>query len=177
VAAHERPFAVIQWAGLCQDLRGPVCMPTAQEGSRAGRQRRGNWICWSDSLRRATGAGVVADHGGPSNRLKPLQASQLVTAGVGKSELSVVGGPVTKQAVRLRIVPSKGRPREVVPFDAGAQFPVNFYVVFFLEPAKTAWMPERVIAYDKAGRRIAECWAITGSGNACDRPQGAPQPP
>jgi hypothetical protein len=136
-----------------------------------------NWICWSDSLREAAGAGVVADHGGPSNRLKPLQASNLASASVGKNELSVVGGPVTKQAVRLRIVPRKGRPLEVVPFDAGAQFPVNFYAVFYLEPAKTAWMPERVIAYDKAGRRIAECWATTRTGDVCDRPQGAPQPP
>jgi hypothetical protein len=136
-----------------------------------------SWMCWSDGLFEGNGAYILAKHGGPADRLKALQASQLATASVGKSELSVVGGPVTKQAVRLRIVPRKGRPLELVPFDAGAQFPVNFYAGFFLQPKKTAWMPERVIAYDKTGRRIAECWATTGSGNACDRPQGAPQPP
>ena len=136
-----------------------------------------NWICWSDSLREAAGAGIIAEHGGPSDRLKLLQASQLATTSVGKSELSVIGGHVTKQAVRLRIVPRKGPPLEVVPFAVGAQFPVNFYAGFFLEPRKTAWMPERVIAYDKTGRRIAECWAATREGNVCDRPTGAPQPP
>lgn len=64
-----------------------------------------NWICWSDGLFKGSGAAIIGEHGGPSNRLKPLQASQLATASVGTSELSVVGGPVTKQAVRLRIVP------------------------------------------------------------------------
>ena len=136
-----------------------------------------NWICWSDSLGEATGAGIIAEHGGPSDRLTLLQASQLATAGVAKSELSVIGGPVTKQATRLRIVPRTGRALELVPFDAGPEFPVNFYAGFFLEPNKTAWMPERVIAYDKTGRRIAECWANTRDGNTCDRPKGAPQPP
>jgi hypothetical protein len=136
-----------------------------------------NWICWSDGLFEGSGATVLAEHGGPSDRLKLLQASQLATASVGKRELSVVGGPVAKQAVRLRIVPRQGRPLEVVPFDAGAQIPVNFYAGFFLHPKKTAWMPERVIAYDRSGRRIAECWAATREGNTCDRPKGAPQPP
>jgi hypothetical protein len=136
-----------------------------------------NWICWSDSLREAAGGGIIAEHGGPSDRLTLLQASQLATAGVANSELSVIGGPVTKQATRLRIVPRTGRPIELVPFDAGPEFPVNFYAGFFLEPNKTAWMPERVIAYDKTGRRIAECWANTRDGNTCDRPKGAPQPP
>jgi hypothetical protein len=136
-----------------------------------------NWICWSDSLREATGAGIIAEHGGPSDRLTLLQASHLATASVANSELSVIGGPVTKQATRLRIVPRTGRALELVPFDAGPAFPVNFYAGFFLQPNKTAWMPERVIAYDKSGRRIAECWANTRDGNTCDRPKGAPQPP
>jgi hypothetical protein len=136
-----------------------------------------NWICWSDSLREATGAGIIAEHGGPSDRLTLLQASHLATASVANSELSVIGGPVTKQATRLRIVPRTGRALDLVPFDAGPEFPVNFYAGFFLEPNKTAWMPERVIAYDKSGRRIAECWAATRDGNTCDRPKGAPQPP
>ena len=61
---------------------------------------------------------------------------------------------------------------------AGAEGALGgLYAGFYLQPAKTAWMPERVVAYDKAGHRIAECWATTGEGNACDRPQGAPQPP
>jgi hypothetical protein len=192
VEVHVGPFQGVDRAGMVRDATTAIkgCDGGTVE-VRAWAQALGktwllaakppppgkNWLCWSDSLREAAGAGVVADHGGPSDRLKLLQASQLATAGVGKSELSVVGGPVTKQAVRLRIVPHKGQPLEVVPFAAGAQFPVNFYAVFYLEPAKTAWMPERVVAYDKTGRRIAECWATTREGDVCDRPQGAPQPP
>jgi hypothetical protein len=111
------------------------------------------------------------------NRLKLLQASQLASTIAGKGELAVVGGPVTRQAVRLRILFRHGPPIDLVPMEVGSQFPVKFYAVFYLQPAKTAWMPERVVAYDQAGRRIAECWATTGQGNVCDRPQGAPQPP
>ena len=35
-----------------------------------------------------------------------------------------------------------------MPLELGLQFPVKFYAVFYLQPAKTAWMPERVVAYD-----------------------------
>ena len=62
---------------------------------------------------------------------------------------------------------------DVVPLEVGPQFPVKFYAVFYLQPAKTAWMPARVVAYNQAGRKIAECGAATGPGNACG-PQGAP---
>jgi hypothetical protein len=192
VKVHVGPFQGVDRAGMVRDVTTAIkgCDGGTAE-VRAWAQALGktwllaakppppgkNWMCWSDSLREAAGAGIIANHGGPSDRLKLLQASQLASYSVAKSELSVVGGPVTKQAVRLRIVPQKGRLLEVVPFDAGARFPVNFYAGFFLEPRKTAWMPERVIAYDKTGRRIAECWATTGEGNVCDRPRSAPQPP
>jgi hypothetical protein len=136
-----------------------------------------NWICWSDGLWQKNGAAVLGGHGGSKNRLKLLQASQLSETIRGKGELAVVGGPVTRQAVRLRILFRNGPPIDLVPLDLGPQFPVKFYAVFYLQPAKTAWRPERVVAYDKAGHRIAECWATTGQGNVCDRPQGAPQPP
>jgi hypothetical protein len=136
-----------------------------------------NWICWSDGLWDKGGGAVFGSHGGSKNRLKLLQASQLSDTIRGKGELAVVGGPVTRQAVRLRILFRNGPAIDLVPRDAGPQFPVKFYAVFYLQPAKTAWMPERVVAYDKAGHPIAECWATTGQGNVCDRPQGAPQPP
>ena len=89
----------------------------------------------------------------------------------------MVGGPVTRQAVRLRILFRNGPPIDLVPLELGPQFPVKFYAVFYLQPAKTAWMPERVVAYDTVGHRIAECYAATGEGDVCDRPPGAPQPP
>ena len=135
-----------------------------------------NWICWSDALFSNRGS-LFAAHGGSKERLKLLQASRLSEPIAGKGELAVVGGPVTRQAVRLRILFRNGSAMDVVPLEVGPQFPVKFYAVFYLQPAKTAWMPERVVAYDQAGRKIAECWATTGEGNVCDRPPGAPQPP
>ncbi|HEY6708253.1 MAG TPA: hypothetical protein VJB61_11760, partial [Actinomycetota bacterium] len=54
------------------------------------------------------------------------------------------------------------------------QFLVKFYAVFSLQPAKTAWMPELVVANDKAGRRIAERWATTGRGTSVAAPKAAP---
>jgi hypothetical protein len=136
-----------------------------------------NWICWSDGLWDKGGGGLFGSHGGSKNRLKLLQASQLSQTIRGKGELAVVGGPVTRQAVRLQIQFRNGPTIDLVPLEVGPQFPVKFYAVVYLQPAKTAWMPERVVAYDKAGRKIAECWATTGEGNVCDRPAGAPQPP
>jgi hypothetical protein len=136
-----------------------------------------NWICWADGLWSKNGGSLFGGHGGSKNRLKLLQASQLGDPIAGTGELAVVGGPVTRQAVRLRLLFRNGPAMDVVPLDAGPQFPVKFYAVFYLQPAKTAWMPERVVAYDKTGHPIAECYATTGEGNVCDRPQGAPQPP
>jgi hypothetical protein len=136
-----------------------------------------NWICWSDGLWDKRGAALFGGHGGSKNRLKLLQASQLAMTIRGKGELAVVGGPVTRQAVRLRILFRNGPTIDLEPLEVGPQFPVKFYAVSYLQPAKTAWMPERVVAYNQAGRKIAECWATTGQGNVCDRPAGAPQPP
>jgi hypothetical protein len=135
-----------------------------------------NWICWSDGLFGSRGS-LLGGHGGSKNRLKLLQASKLAMPIAGKGELAVIGGPVTRQAVRLRVLFRNGPAIDLVPLEVGFQFPVKFYAVFYLQPAKTAWMPERVVAYDKAGRRIAECYAATREGDVCDRHEGAPQPP
>ena len=136
-----------------------------------------DWICWADGLWQKNGAILYAGHGGSKDRLKLLQASQLGDLIAGKGELAAVAGPVTRQAVRLRVLFRNGPPIDVVPLDIGPQFPVKFYAVFYLQPAKTAWMPERVVAYDNAGHRIAECYTTTREGDVCDRPPGAPQPP
>lgn len=135
-----------------------------------------NWICWSDGLWDRGGGALFGGHGGSKNRLELLQASQLSQTIRGRGELAVIGGPVTRQAARLRILFRNGPAIDLVPLDAGPQFPVKFYAVAYLQPAKTAWMPERVVAYDKTGRRIAECYATTREGDVCDRPPGAPQP-
>jgi hypothetical protein len=136
-----------------------------------------NWICWSDGLWTKGGAAQFGGHGGAKDRLKLLQASHQSQIIRGKGELAVVGGPVTRQAVRLTVLFRNAPPIDLVPLDAGPQFPVKFYAVFYLQPAKTAWRPERVVAYDQAGHRIAECYTTTREGDVCDRPPGAPQPP
>jgi hypothetical protein len=192
VQLHVGPFTIPDRFGMVSDVTSAMegCNGGAAE-VRAWAQVLGetwllaakeplpgrNWICWSDGLIDKKGGSLFGSHGGSSNRLKLLQASQMSDTIAGKGELAAGGGPVTRQAVRLRILFRNGRPIDLVPFDAGPQFAVNFYAVFYLQPAKTAWRPERVVAYDKAGHRIAECWTTTGEGNACDRPQGAPQPP
>jgi hypothetical protein len=137
-----------------------------------------DWVCWSDGLFGSTGS-RFGGHGGSKDRLKLLQASRLSMPIEGKGELEVIGGAVTRQAVRLRILFQIGPPIDLVPLDAGPQFPVKFYAVFYLQSAMTTCMPERVVAYDKAGHRIAERWATTTGqgGNVCDRPQGGRQPP
>jgi hypothetical protein len=136
-----------------------------------------NWICWSDGFSSPRGGGSFGGHGGSKNRLKLLQASRLRDTIAGNGELVVIGGPVTRQAVRLRILFPKGPAIDLEPLEVGSQFPVKFYAVAFLRPAKPAGGPERVVAYDKAGRKIAECWPDTQQGNVCVRPPGAPQPP
>jgi hypothetical protein len=128
-----------------------------------------DWICWSDGLWDRGGGAVFGAHGGSKDRLDPLQASELSQTIAGKGVLSVVGGPVTRKAVRLRILfRDRAPPIDLVPVDLGAQFPVKFYAVVYLQPAKTAWMPERVVAYDRAGGKLAECWAATRQGDVCD---------
>jgi hypothetical protein len=136
-----------------------------------------NWICWSDGFSGPRGGGAFAGHGGSKNRLKLLQASRLRDTIAGNGELVVIGGPVTRQAVRLRILVPKGPAIDLEPLEVGPQFPVKFYAVAFLRPAKPAGGPERVVAYDQAGRKIAECWPDSQQGNVCVRPPGAPQPP
>ena len=49
-----------------------------------------------------------------------------------------------------------------------------FYAVSYLWSAKAAGGLERVVAYNQAGRKIAECRAATREGNVCHRPQAPP---
>jgi hypothetical protein len=136
-----------------------------------------NWICWSDGFSSPRGGGSFAGHGGSKNPLKLLQASRLSDTIAGNGELVVVGGPVTRQAVRLRILFPKGPAIDLEPVEVGPQFPVKFYAVSYLWSAKAAGGLERVVAYDRTGRKIAECWPDSQQGNVCVRPPGAPQPP
>jgi hypothetical protein len=62
-------------------------------------------------------------------------------------------------------------PLDLVPIQAGDRFPVNFYGGFYRQPAKDkrplTWQVVRVIAYDPAGHKVAECQAAPGPGHSC----------
>jgi hypothetical protein len=123
-----------------------------------------DWLCWADGLMQGDGNGHVGLHGGPWRRLKPLHASGTSIGVAGKRQLGVVMGPVTERAVRLRVLFHKGPPMDLEPVDGGSRFPVNFFAGFFLEsrpsPAERQRREspiDRVIAFDQAGNRVAEC--------------------
>jgi hypothetical protein len=120
-----------------------------------------NWLCWNSGLFEADGASSIGSCGSPTEPLKPLEASGASIGVAGKRQLGVVSGIVTKRAARLRVFFHTGRPLDVVPVDAGDRFPVNFYAGLHRQPEKDqppcTWHVIRVIAYDKTGRRVAQC--------------------
>jgi hypothetical protein len=78
----------------------------------------------------------------------------------GEPRVGVVSGIVTKRAARLRVYFRSGRPLELVPVDAGDRFSVNFYAGLYRQPERDerryGWHVARVVAYDNAGRRVAQ---------------------
>ena len=51
---------------------------------------------------------------------------------------------------------------------------MNFYVGFYRQPAEEKnleWWVTKVVAYDQAGRKVAECQAAAGPGSNAD-PEG-----
>jgi hypothetical protein len=87
----------------------------------------------------------------------------------------LVTGTVTKQAARVRVLfRQRIPPLELVPIQAGDRFPVNFLAGFYRQPGSDpklqGWIT-RVVAYDAAGRQVAECWVdIAGPGPICAPP-------
>ena len=124
-------------------------------------------LCWATALMNQGGGAL----GTQSSGLKPLRAT---FAGGGNRQLGVVSGMVTKRAVRLRVLFHKGPPLDLVPVDAGDQFPVNFWAGLFLEtgpPRAEGQLPvpsvDRVLAFDQAGNQIAACRMRLGLDNNC----------
>jgi hypothetical protein len=132
-----------------------------------GQQR----VCWASALMNQ-GKGGGGGLGTMSSQLKPLRAT--FAGGGGNRHLGVVSGTVTKRAVRLRVLFHKGRPLDLVPVYGGDGVPVNFYAGLYLEtgppPAegqRRVGPIDRVIAYDAAGNRVAECRMRFGPSNTC----------
>jgi hypothetical protein len=132
-----------------------------------GQQR----VCWSHAFMNQGGGGGLSL--GTPQPVKPLTALA-EGGGDGHNRLGVVGGTVSKQAVRVRVMFHKGPPLEVVPVDPGPGFPINFFAGFYLEagPPPTEGQNriaavDRVIAIDRAGNQIAACRLSYGLGNTC----------
>jgi hypothetical protein len=127
-------------------------------------------LCWANGLFDAGGAGSVGSNG--KLPLTPLQASGSQNIRSGNQYWGQIVGTVTKRATRVRVLFDSGiTPLELVPIQAGDRFPVNFYAGFYRQPAEdkrpATWQVIRVIAYNKAGRKVAECQASTGPGHSC----------
>jgi|GEM_PF-968063 len=127
-------------------------------------------LCWSSGLFEASGAGGMSNHG--ALPLTALQASGSHNLRSGNQYWGHVIGPVTKRAARVQVQFDMGiAPLDLVPIQAGDRFPVNFYTGFYRQPAKdkrpATWQVVRVVAYDQAGRTVAECQATAGPGHSC----------
>jgi hypothetical protein len=101
----------------------------------------------------------------------PPQASGAQNIRSGGQYWGHIIGYVTKRAARLQVLFSSGiAPLELVPIQAGDRFPVNFYVGFYRQPEEDKhleWFVTRVIAYNSAGNKVAECQASAGPGHSC----------
>jgi len=128
-------------------------------------------LCWANGLFDAGGAGGYGKEGGPRSPLKPLQASGAQNIRSGGQYWGQIIGYVTKRAARVQVLFRSGiAPLELVPIQAGDRFPVNFYVGFYRQPKQDKhleWFVTRVIAYNSAGDKVAECQASAGPGHNC----------
>jgi hypothetical protein len=128
-------------------------------------------VCWAHAFMNQGGGGGLG-----SGRPRPVTPLVAFTSGGadGSNRLGVVSGTVTKQAVRLRVLFHRGRAMDLTPVQAGDGFPVNFFAGFYLEagPGPTEHqLPvaavDRVVAFDRAGRQIAQCRLSHGATNTC----------
>jgi hypothetical protein len=130
-----------------------------------------NWLCWATGLFDKGGAGSMGKEGGPDFPLTPLRAFGAQNIRSRGQYWGQVIGAVTKQAARVQVLFRKGiAPLELEPIQTDDRFPVNFYVGFYRQPNEDKnleWWVTKVVAYDKAGRKVAECQAAAGPGDNC----------
>jgi hypothetical protein len=157
----DQPTVLVAWG----QAHGRTWLIAANP-TQPGRDR----LCWSSGLFEASGAGGIDNHG--AIPLTPLQASGASNLRSGRQYWGYVVGVVTKHAARVRVLFDLGiPPLDLVPIQAGDRFPVNFYAGFYLQPAKdkrpVTWQVVRVVAFDDAGRVVAECQATARPGHNC----------
>jgi hypothetical protein len=113
-------------------------------------------ICWNNGL---FGPGGGASYGGAR---EPAPVRRLTASGSIEGDLGTIEGQVLKRAVRVRVAFRDGRrPLDLPVIDAGARYPVNFYVGFFEQRhiglGFPRWAPTDLTAFDAAGRPVAGC--------------------
>jgi hypothetical protein len=128
------------------------------------------WLCWASGLFEGSGAGGAGTDS--TMPLTPLRASGSDNLRDGDQYWGQIVGYAPKRAARIRVLFDMGiPPLELQPIQAGDRFPVNFYAGWYRQPAKdkrpATWQVVRVIAYDEAGRKVAECQAKGGPGHSC----------
>jgi hypothetical protein len=129
-----------------------------------------NWLCWASGLFEGGGAGGMGTDS--TMPLTPLRASGSDNLRDGDQYWGQIVGYAPKRATRIQVLFDMGiPPLELRPIQAGDRFPVNFYAGFYRQPAKdkrpATWQVVRVIAYDAAGNKVAECQAKGGPGHSC----------
>lgn len=127
-------------------------------------------LCWAHGLFEADGTGGIS--GRTPHPRTDLAAGGSHDLRSGDQWWGHVVGPVTKRAARVRVLFDSGiPPLELEPIQTGDRFPVNFYSGFYRQPAEdprpATWQVVRVVAYDQAGNKVAECQATPGPGHSC----------
>jgi hypothetical protein len=129
------------------------------------------WLCWAEGLFEANGAGALGNEGGPDLPPTPLRASGSENLRSGGHWWGQIIGAVPKEATRVRVLFRSGiAPLELTPIQSGDRFPRNFFVGFYRQPRKQTqaeWFVTRVVAYDRAGRIVADCSVPPGPGPDC----------
>jgi hypothetical protein len=121
-------------------------------GARPPRATKG--MCWAAGESGPRGGGQVGGNGSAES-----PSREIVASGSSGDKYGSAYGYVTKRATLVRLVFKDGRaPVEVAPVQAGARFPVNFYIAYFPQQgASGGWRVARVVALDRDGRTIAQC--------------------
>jgi hypothetical protein len=111
-------------------------------------------MCWSSGEAGPGGGSQVGASGSAGS-----PSREIVASGSSGDHYGSVYGYVTKRATLVRVVFNDGRGSvEVAPVQAGARFPVNFYIAYFRQQGSSGgWRVAQVLALDREGRIVARC--------------------
>ena len=116
-------------------------------------------LCWMFAFGNQRNLGAPVAHAG-----EPPPLTLLAASSSGDPSKLVIDGYVTKQAARVRLIRTDGKPPlDLEPLPSGSEFPINFFVAVVPWPGSKEQLPvERLIALDDSGRAITSCWISSG---------------